>query len=240
MIRRASELAEREVGPDGGIEPEALVEAAADVGIPEVAVRRSIAIERLGPDPETGRLDALAGPAIVAEVRFVSASPDEVLDLLDRWLVKNHHLRRIKRTSGRIDWARRDDVVASASRAVRGLTGEGRLGTAPTVIARAEPVDGTDTVVRVEIDRSPQRRNSLMAGGACSAFSVGCGVLGVVVAAPLAILAIPGVVGAGVALSNGRSQAGRYDRELDRVLDAVVEQRPPSRRGRRGPSGRPC
>ena len=65
VLRRASELADDGTPPVDGIDEEALVEAADEVGIPVDAVRRAIAVERLGPAPG-GRLgDVVLGRSIV-------------------------------------------------------------------------------------------------------------------------------------------------------------------------------
>lgn len=223
VIRRANELA----GTDGelvdGFEPEVIVAAAAEVGIPETAVRHSLAIERLGPPAPDGRLDRLVGPATIVDERVVPASADRVLSLLDRWLVDGHHLRRERRRPGAMEWSRRDDVVGSVRRSVSGLVGEGRLGDVRTVTAAAHPVEPGRTVVRVSIDRASRRRGTLVAGSTLGVGGAAVGVTGLVLTAPLALAALPVVAAGGLVVTAGRSQARRFERELLRLLDAIEE-----------------
>ena len=80
VLRRATDLAGTEPVhlPDGGgIEPEALVAAAAEVGIPEDAVRRAITVEQLGVPPSTR--GALLGPAVVVVDEELDGSADLAL-----------------------------------------------------------------------------------------------------------------------------------------------------------------
>ncbi len=229
VLRRASELAD----PDGsaelddGVEPEALIAAAADVGIPELAVRRSLAIEQLGPEPESRRLDDLVGAGTIAEQRLVRSTPEHVLDELDRWLVSGHHLRRERRRPGEGLWRRRSDLVGSVKRTTRGLSGEGRLGDVRMVHAVVQPVDGGETVLRVSIDRTGYRRTTLVAGGTLGVGGAAVGVTGLILTAPFAFAAIPAVVAGGVVVTSSRNQADRFERELSRLLDSIEDGRPP-------------
>lgn len=222
VLRRASELA----GDDGferldGFDPEALVAAAAEVGIPERAVLRSLAIEALGPEPPVRRLDRLVGAGVVVEQRVVGAPPERVLERLDRWLVDGHHLRRERHRSDELEWARRDDVVGSVRRSVRGLSGEGRLGDVRSVRAAARPAGPGTAVVRVTIDRTGRRRTSIVAGSVLGGGGAAVGVAGLALTTPLAVAALPVLVAGGLTVSSSRSQADRFTRELLRVLDAV-------------------
>ncbi len=229
VLRRAGDIAdadERE-GTDDGIEPAALISAAVEVGIPERAVRQSLAIERLGPPPVGGRLDAMAGVATVAEQRVVRAPPDVVLDRLDRWLTGSHHLRTERRRPGEIEWARRDDVVGGVRRRVSGLSGRGRLGHAHRVRATVSPIDADTTIVRVSVDRHAQRRSVLAAGSTLGVGAVVVGAVGAAVTAPFAFAAIPAGVAGGLVFSSGRHQADTIRCELARLLDSIGEGRPP-------------
>ncbi len=227
VLRRANDLAGGGDDAVDGFEPEALIAAAAEVGIPERAVRQSLAIEYLGPAPTERRLDGLVGPATIVEQRIVAGSPASVLDLLDRWLVDGHHLRRERRRPGEIEWSRRDDVVGGVRRSVRALSGEGRLGDVRRVRATAQPVEPDQTVVRVSVDRSVRRRTSVIAGSTLGGGGAVVGVAGLVLAPPIALAAVPVVAAGGVVAAASRSQAGRFERELLRLLDAVDEGREP-------------
>lgn len=228
VLRRASELAGSDDEPSDGIEPAALIAAAADVGIPERSVRRSLAIERAGPKSAARRLDSLVGPAFVHGERIVAARPDRVLDVLDRWLVNAHHLRRERMRPDVMVWTRRSDVVGSAKRAARGLTGEGRLGDAGVVRAALVPVDGDETLVAITIDRMAHRRTAVAAGGTLGAAGMTAGAVGLAMAAPFALAAVPAAGASWFVARSSRGQAHRFGRELERLLDAVEELRPPT------------
>lgn len=227
VLRRANLLAGDVEVDDSGFEPDVLVAAAAEVGIPERAVRQSLAIELLGPPPVGQRLDRLVGAATVSEERLVAMPPDRVLALLDRWLVDGHHLRRERRRPGEMAWSRRDDVVGSVRRTVRGLTGEGRLGDVRSVRAAAHPVEAGHAVVRITIDRVTRRRASLIAGSTLGGTGVVVGVAGLFLAPPVALAAVPVIAVGGGAVASSRSQADRFERELLRLLDDIEEERRP-------------
>ena len=96
VLRRATELSADDVEPDG-IDPEALVEAAHEAGIPIVAVRRALAIERLGPPPDGQVGDVVLGPPVVVVDAEVPGHATDALARVDGWLVAGHHLRRERR-----------------------------------------------------------------------------------------------------------------------------------------------
>lgn len=235
VLRRAGDLADDDAGHTadaemiaaGGIEPEAIISAAIEVGIPERAVRQSLAIEQLGPLPQARRLDSVAGSAAVWVQRVVELPPDEVLDLLDRWLVGGHHLRRERQRPDQMEWSRRDDVFGGLRRSVRGLSGEGRLGRVGRVHAAVRPVDPGQTVVRVTADRHTHRRAAVAGGSTLAVGAATVGVVGIVMTAPIAFAAIPVGVAGGFVFSSSRSEADRFERELERLLDDIERSRAP-------------
>jgi hypothetical protein len=229
VLRRASELAHREAARPG-MDPEALVAAAAEVGIPVAAVQRALAIERLGPLPASARADAIAGPRWVVADREVPLGVDAAMRSLDGWFVAGNHLRRDRATANTGEWSRRTDPAAALLRAVRGLSGEARLGTASRVTATSAEVDASHTMVRVGVDRSAARAGFLGAGASAAAVGVGAGTVAGLLMAPVAFAVAPIGLAAGVALAlQGRRQARRIGREVARVLDAVADGRPPDR-----------
>src|SRR3954454_5123710 len=93
IIRRAGELADSEINDDAEdtITETSLIAAAEEVGLPVIAVRRSLAAERLGPSAEPQFGDRLVGPAVVAVVSEIAGAADDVLGRVDAWLVQGHH-----------------------------------------------------------------------------------------------------------------------------------------------------
>lgn len=228
VLKRANELAGVVEHRADGYQPEAIISAALEVGIPERAARQSLAIERLGAAPDAHLGDGLFGAATLWDERVFELPADRVLELLDQWLVIGHHLRRQGATGDEVVWRHRDDLVAGVRRRVSGLVGEGRLARARSVRARVRPIDETSTVVRVVVDRRLHRRLALIGGWTLGAGGVSLVLAGALVAAPLLLLAIPVAVVGGALIWASRTQAERFRRELERLLGAVSESRAPS------------
>jgi hypothetical protein len=231
VLRRASELVPAHpevVTPGTGLSEQVLIEAAAEVGIPADAVRRALAIERLGPTPSSARGDRLLGPATIHADTATEWSVDDTLRVLDGWLVGDHHLRRDTARPDGGEWSMRRDTAARVLRGVRSLSGEGRLGKVPVVRASAQPLP-TGTVLRVQVDRTTGRAAARSAG-----ITTGVAVAGGVAAAalvvdPAVLVAAPLAAVAGLAVSaSGGRRARQIRHELDRLLDRVRRgERPP-------------
>ena len=232
ILRRAGDLERDAEGRSGsaGIDESSLIAAAEEVGLSVEAVRRSIAFERLGPVPDARLSDRVLGPSLVFADGEVDATADEALARVDAWLVSGHHLRRDALRTGRGEWSKRSGVVGVAMRAVRGVTGEGKLGDFERVHATARDIGEGSSIVRVSVDRAANRR---FVGGGGAVVAVG-GAAGAVVvaasAAPMLILAAPValVAGVGVALT-GRKRARTTQREITRLLEAVGDGAKPTR-----------
>jgi len=213
----------------GDISEQALVDAAAEVGIDPSAVRRALAVERLDPPPRRHTGDRVLGASLrTVDAEVVGSAPD-VLALIDSWLVDGHHLRRDRLRDARGVWTRRRGILGRTVRTVRGATGEGRLGRVRRVSASTAETGTGTTMVRVELDQSPSRRRAAVGAGATAVAVVGVAAVGVatgpvfLVGVPIALLAGVGVTG------RARSQAADTAREIDRVLDAVDQGIAPTR-----------
>jgi hypothetical protein len=232
ILRRASDL-ERTTGGDdeaGTIAEASLIAAAAEVGMSVDAVRRSIAIERLGPLPVTHAGDRIVGPSQVHVDGEVAAPANATLARVDAWLVDGHHLRRDVLRSGHGEWSKRSGLVGVTVRTIRNAIGEGKLGDFERVDATVCETGTGSSVVRVTIDRTANRR---IAGGGGTAIAVGgmAGVAVVAVAAtPVALLAMPAamIAGVGVAMT-GRKRARATEHEIRRLLGAVGAGADPTR-----------
>ena len=231
IVRRASELA----GPDTdhdhrrGISRDALLAAAQEVGIPAVVVLRSIALERLGPQPVPHVADRFVGAALVAVDDEIAGSADEVLDRIDAWLVAGHHLRRDRVRNGRGEWSKRSGVVGLTVRRLRTATGEGQLGEFRQVTAVAEDVGTGSAVVRVVVDRSSSRRIAIV-GGATAALGGAGGIVAAAALGPIALVAVPMVAIGGAAMArSGKNRARRTATEVERMLEAVADHQPPTK-----------
>lgn len=233
VLRRAHQIeVERRIDDDPtSVEPQVLIEAAADVGIDPDAVRDSLAIERMPIDrPPVARLDRLAGPEVLVVERQVRLTVGEALASVERWLTTGYRMRCRRDSDGVVLARRRSGGVAALGRAVAGARGEGRLAGVDAIRVVAVPLssrppdDRPSTLVRVEAQRSRARRSRIGGGGAVGAAGVVAGsaaaldvalVLGPVVAVP--------ALGAGVLVAaSGARQADRSDHDLECLLADVA------------------
>jgi hypothetical protein len=232
ILRRAGDLErDGDVRDEQGTIAEAsLIAAAEEVGLSVDAVRRSIAIERLGPVPVSLHGDRLVGPSRVFADGEVDAPAKAALARVDAWLVDGHHLRRDVLRPGHGEWSKRSGLVGVTVRTIRNATGEGKLGDFERVSAEACDTGSGSSVVRITIDRTTNRR---VAGGGATVVAVG-GMTGVavvaVVATPVALLAVPAAIVAGVSVAlTGRKRARTTEREIRRLLDSVGAGTDPTR-----------
>lgn len=229
VLRRASELSPTPVDPGDAIDEAVLLAAAQDAGLPVPAVRRALAIERLGDPPATSALDRLAGPRRVVADREVPARLDESLRGIDEWLVVGHHLRRARSRPDAGEWERRSDMAGALQRSVRKLTGEGRLGSVRLVAGRAAPVDEHHTMVRLEADVAAARTAALAGGGSVAAVGTTAAVVGALVATPVLAVGAPVAIAVGVLIMAGGGRNARsLARELERLLDRVERRDAPA------------
>ena len=232
ILRRAGDLERSgDVHDEAGTIAEAsLIAAAEEVGLSVDAVRRSIAVERLGPLPEARPGDRILGPSQVYADGEVDAPADDALARVDSWLVDGHHLRRDVLRSGHGEWSKRSGFVGVTARTIRNATGEGKLGNFERVDAAARDTGGGASVLRITIDRTTNRR---LAGAGGTVVAVG-GMTGVVVTAlaatPVVLVAMPAAIMAGVGVAlTGRKRARAAEREIRRLLDAVGAGADPTR-----------
>ena len=232
VLRRATTLDDGDAlvlaDVDDRIDADTLVAAAAEVGIPEQAVRRALTVEQLGAPPS--QHGVVLGPAVVVVDEELHGDAVDVLAAIDRWLVGGHHMRRDRLHASTGTWTRRRGVLGSTYRSLRHATGEGHLGDLERI-----DVIGLDTgvgtcVVRVIADRRRERRARGVAGATVGGVTTAGAVVGAVVLGPWLLLVAPATVavGAGIAVS-GRRRARRVEGEIDRVLDSVEHGDRPAR-----------
>lgn len=209
-----------------------VVAAAIEAGIDPAAVRRALAVERLGDAPAHARSDGLLGAAEVCVDGEVVGSPSEVLERVDAWLVSGHHLRRDRVRSGRGVWRRRHGVLGVTFRTVHRATGEGRLGELARVEAVAVDTGSGTSAVRVTADRRRDRLVRASVGAAAGVFGATAVVAIAAVSAPVVLVAAPLALGVGTGIAaTGRRAATDVSTELERVLDAVDHGDVPARLG---------
>jgi hypothetical protein len=238
ILARAQEIDDADPDDGEGIEPDALIEAATEVGIDPNAVRDALAIERFTvAPPGRRRLDRLSGPASIVIEREVPLTVVDSLDGLEAWLTSVHRLVCDRRDPGRLNARRRTDASARVGRTVSSWRGDGRLAGVVALSVEAVPqiVGSTPvhprTLVRVRADRHDARTVRLAGGGTVGLAGVGAGTMtavatGVAVAAP--VVALPLVVGGFVVARTGRGHADRLELELERLITLVARGERPT------------
>lgn len=233
VVQRAIELEDRDrAEPSEALPADAVVRVATEAGISPAAVRTSLAIEWLGPEPGPSRLDRVVGPATVVAERHVRTGAREAFERLDEWLVIGHHLRREHTDGGpqhgvTAEWRKRSDLAASAQRRVRSTFGAAGLASVRTLIAHVSPIDDDRAIIRLTADRSMGRTAALTVSGGVGATTVTGAAAVATAVPPLAVVAVPGLVVAAASARVSKRSALRLSRELAVVLDQIdVGERP--------------
>lgn len=241
VLDRAHRL---ESGPSDdmpGVEPDALVSAAEEVGIDPNAVRDSLAIERFSiTDVPARRFDGLAGAGTIVIERELDLTVEQALVGIEAWLASLYRLMCDRRTDGSLFARRRADTSAHIGRMFSSARGEGRLAvTSLTVEAVAQTIGSTPTrprtLVRISADRSAPRQMRLASGGALAGVGVAGGAAAAASAATVtaAAIAAPVIVVpfsvAGYAIArSGRGHADRLELELERLVSRVERNERPT------------
>ncbi len=247
ILDRAHQLesvhaADHENAMEHGIGPDALIEAAAEVGIDPNAVRDSLALERLDVDlVPARRLDRFAGPVEVVIERNLELPVDQVVEGIEAWLTSVHRLLCDRRSPSTLHGRGRTDVSAQLGRLVASARGDGRLSVSSLVVEAVPQTVGTApghprTFVRIRANRSTPRSVRLGGGGVIG----GIGVAGGAVAAVgmdavfvMPVVAVPLVAGGYVVARTGSGQADRLELQLERLLSMVERgERPTGLLGR--------
>lgn len=237
VLARAHSLEVGGGGPDDGIEPNALIAAAAEVGIDRNAVRDSLAIERFSiTDQPVRRFDRVAGSAAVMVEREMRLDVGVVVSGIETWLSSVHRLTCDRRADGTLFARRRSDLTADVGRMVASVRGDGRLDARAVVVEAVPQTVGSTpgrprTIVRVSADRSAARQARLVGGGTIAGAGVGFGTGAVVAAETLLAfpaIAVPLAIGGYATARSGRNHADRLELELERLLSRVERGEKPT------------
>ena len=237
ILRRAHELDSTSPGTDADLE--ALMSAAAEVGISRNALLQSIATESLGPVEEPGAMSRLVGPGELAQDHVIDRPPDEVLSLVDQWMTKRHRLKVRQRDTRTVVWTQRSGIIHTTTRRAANAAGVALLGRAHrvTAVAVAVPREGHDlaTMLRITVDQTPARTRRLIVAGVLGAAGTAgtATTLAGLYLAPVASIGFVAVAAGGaITAASGRKRATTLDDEVTSVVSAVAEGRAPGSLGR--------
>jgi hypothetical protein len=220
VLRRAAELvAELPGAGDDRLPVEAIEAAAAEVGLPPMAVRQAVAEFRAGlltPSPT-----AAPSPTSVVEAAVLPMEPTAALEAVGRWLSAQTFQRHRGRDGVEV-WRVREDWVAGAVRRFD-WSATVRLKDVREVVVRTVVVDG-GTLVRLEAS---------LVGVAAAAPGIGLGIAALP-GSTVTMVAVgsgtPGVAMVGVVLTGvgaaGGWWAGRSLRRnrVDRIADELAAE----------------
>lgn len=225
IVRRAVEL-DTGRGDAAGVDRESLVAAATEVGIDRSAIELAIAENQMRPVPQRRALDRVVGPRQAVAARRIDAAHDPVYIAVGEWLTRAQ-FRPLYRNQHVTVWDRRSDFTASARRLLSIVVGGVRLGEATRIEVQVVPIDGRATLVQI-IGENPSRRVAAAASSASLATLGAASLVAGLWVPPVALFAIPSVIGAAAISFASKRQAKRAATEFDRLLDQLAANERPS------------
>jgi hypothetical protein len=245
VIRRAAELQAREsegFGGEGITEAEAL-RIGRELGLSTQHLHRALAETGGMPVGEAGVMDRLFGSNVVRAARAVPGEAENVARLLERYFVEREYLVVQRRFADRVVFTRATGVAAAMGRATSQIFSRSPLLSVGTLELSVHPFEEGFTFVGLATSLATQRNAaaaSSIVGGGTGAAATGA-VLGILVAPPAALLALP-ILGASIygARAYLEGSARKVQVQLESILDRVEHgDLPPPARGwaapRRGP-----
>lgn len=223
-MRRASELASREVeGDDGELAESEVYRIAREVGLGQRYVRQALGEVRRQHVPTTVA-DRIFGPERVRASRVIQRSPEALGDLIDEFLVAGRLLQRVRRSPTFLQYRPAVDWISQLARAASATSKKYFVASARSVEVHLEPVDDVRTLVEFDVDpgiRGDYVAGLVLGGGAgVVGGGVGAGV-GLALVAPVALAVAGGVALAGGVGVLATRWAGRSHRR--KALDVLAE-----------------
>ena len=231
VLRRAVELDDSPPDPGVQLSVEALVEAAADLGMDPSFVQRAVAEEQAGLlDAQVSALDRLAGPLAVSASRVVATPLTETVSLVDDWLLRAWAFRRVRGAEADSLYRRRTDPAAAFQRAARSVTGKQNADKVRQLRVIAHAVDPERTLVAIVADLQTSRTVAEVGGASVGGTGAVASAVTALANTPWLWLGVPASAALGAGLMATRKAWTRgIDDELEGLLDQVEA-------GRRSPA----
>lgn len=225
VIRRAAELQAREsedrFGGDGISESE-VIRIGRELGLSTPNLQRAIA-EMTGAAPEEGVLTSVFGPTTVRASRAIRGDAAEVAKRLERHLEEREFLAVLRRFNDRVVFTRASGMMATMGRAASQMFSRSPLLKVTNLEMSVRPFDEENAFVSLSTslrsNRTTAATSSIVGGGAGSA--VTGAVLGIAIAPPAALLALP-VLGFSIFL--GRTFYDGLVGEVRVQLEALLDR----------------
>lgn len=221
VLRRAFELARVEPTHDVVFSRSTLAEIAAEVDLPVHAVAAALAEQMADGTADDSLLDRLVGSDRVTVHRMSTASEEVMRERAVRLLEVGHGMRPRVQIDGVVVATKRKDVLGKLAHTVRDVQGLGQLGKLRRVEVAAVDVGDEPGALVLSADIGDKRTNAILGGSAVGVVGslVAAGVA--VTLAPVAAVAVPVALGAGVVTS--RVVHGSTQREAEEDLEAAAD-----------------
>ncbi len=225
VIRRAAELQAREseerFGGDGISEAE-VIRIGHELGLSTPNLQRAIA-EMTGAAPEEGVLTSVFGPTTVRASRAIRGDATEVAKALERYLEEREFLAVLRRFNDRVVFTRASGMIATMGRAASQMFSRSPLLNVTNLEMAVRPFDDENAFVSLSTslksNRTAATASSIVGGSAGSA--VTGAVLGIAIAPPAALLALPVL---GLSVFWGRSYYNGLMGEVRVQLEALLDR----------------
>lgn len=225
VIRRAVELQSGAAGtPDEGISEGEVIRIGQELGLDPVTVRRAITDVRGRPPEERGVLAKTMGPGTLRAARTVRRPAAAVGLLVEEYLLKCEYMVVQRRFPDRTRYVRGTGVGAVMGRAARKFGTSHALMDLPQLDVSVSALDDDSCLVEVSVDVTTTRAG-LAAGAAAVGGTAASGVaafaLATTVADPVALLALPALMGSWAGF---RGIFGAVQRSLQDKLEAFLDR----------------
>jgi hypothetical protein len=200
VIRRAAELQAREAEDVGGagMTEDEIMRIGRELGLSTQHLHRALA--EVGSDivRESGLFVRLFGPANVRANRAVAGEVEDIARLLERYLVEREFLTVLRRFPDRVLYTRATGFAAAMGRATSHILSRSPLLKVGNLEVGVRPLDEGYAYVTLAASLGTQRTAaaaSAFVGGGTGAAIAGAA-LGIAIAPPAALLALPVLGGA--------------------------------------------
>ncbi len=232
VIRRAAELQARDAeggGSDGISETEAL-RIGRELGLSTEHLHRALAEVNDTAPPENGLLVRLFGPRVVHASRTVAGDASMIGANLERYLVEREYLTVLRRFSDRVVYTRASGVAAAMGRATSQIFSRSPLLRVENLEVSIRPLEAGYAHLYLATSLGDQRSAAAASSilGGTLGTSVGGAALGIAIAPPAALIALPIL---GLSILGGRAYykglGERVQVQLESLLDRIAHDELP-------------
>ena len=195
VIRRAAELQARDSeGSDSdGIEEAEVLRIGRELGLSTQHLHRALVEVKGSEADETGVFAKLFGPAHVRVGRTLRGDPKEIASVLEGYLVAREYMAVLRRMPDRVVFTRATGASAAVGRAMSKAFNRTPLLPVVNLEMASQRLEEGFSYVSLATSLSGQRTatatTSIVGGG--SGTAIGAAVLGIAIAPPAALLALP-------------------------------------------------